>query len=229
MRWINSSIELVEPINAKEILQKLELALRNCYKSEDKIEEGSAEKIISSCITRGHESPLEHASITYRVICDRGVSHEWVRHRIASYSQESSRYCNYNKGKFGNELTFIYPFWYNKVPKINNGAIFTQLNDEQLQYFLYWKALYNECQSIEKAYMQMIIDGAKPDIARAVLPNCLKTEIVCTMNIRELRNFFKLRTSKAAHPDIRKLAIQLFKLLCDSGLSILFKDIQIEE
>lgn len=229
MRWINSSVELLEPINAKSILRKLELALRNCYKSEDKIEEGSAEKIISSCIARGHESPLEHVSITYRVVCDRGVSHEWVRHRLASYSQESSRYCNYNKGKFGSELTFIYPFWYNKVPEINQGAIFTQLNDEQLQYFLYWKTLYNECSSIEKSYMQMIADGAKPDIARAILPNCLKTEIVCTMNIRELRNFFKLRTSQFAHPDIRKLAIELLNLLRDAGLGVLFADIEVGE
>ena len=229
MRWIDSNIELVEPINASVILNKLELALRNCYKSEDKIEDGSAERIIQSCIARGHESPLEHASITYRVICDRGVSHEWIRHRLASYSQESTRYCSYNKGKFGSELTFIYPFWYEKVPKINEGLIFSQLSDEQIKYFLYWKTLYNECQLIEQSYMQLIQDGAKPDIARAILPNCLKTEIVCTMNIRELRTFFKLRTSKAAHPDIRKLAIQLFKILCNSGLSILFEDIQIEE
>ena len=185
--------------------------------------------MIRSCINRGHESILEHASITYRVICDRGVGYEWIRHRLASYSQESTRYCSYNKGKFGSELIFIYPFWYEKVPKINEGLIFSQLSDEQIKYFLYWKTLYNECQLIEQSYMQLIQDGAKPDIARAILPNCLKTEIVCTMNIRELRTFFKLRTSKAAHPDIRKLAIQLFKILCNSGLSILFEDIQIEE
>ena len=228
MRWIDSRVELLEPIDAPAILRKLELALRNCYKSEDKIEEGSAERIISSCITRGHESPMEHASITYRVICDRGVSHEWVRHRIASYSQESTRYCNYNKGKFNSELTFIYPYWHKDLPPINEFRYDELTKDQQIKLD-WWSILNSSCRDIEMHYRMLIERGAAPEAARALLPNCLKTEIVCTMNIRELRNFFKLRTTKFAHPDIRKLAIELLSLLRQNGLGVLFNDITVEE
>ena len=228
MRWIDSRVELLEPIDAPAILRKLELALRNCYKSEDKIEEGSAERIISSCIARGHESPLEHAAITYRVICDRGVSHEWVRHRIASYSQESTRYCNYNKGKFNSELTFIYPYWHKDLPPINEFR-YDELTKDQQTKLDWWSILNSSCRDIEMHYRMLIERGAAPEAARALLPNCLKTEIVCTMNIRELRNFFKLRTTKFAHPDIRKLAIELLSLLRQNGLGVLFNDIMVEE
>ena len=227
MRWINSRVELVEPINASAMLKKIELALRNCYKSEDKIEDGSAERIIRSCLKRGHESPMEHAPITYRVVCDRGVSHEWVRHRLASYSQESTRYCNYNKNKFGNELTFIYPYWYKDIADINKFKLIDELSEDKQQKLQWWSLINSSCQDAETHYRMLIEEGAAPDIARAILPNCLKTEIVCTMNIRELRNFFKLRTSPAAHGDIRKLAIELLQLLRDSGLSVLFEDIEV--
>ena len=228
MRWIDSRVELLEPIDAPAILRKLELALRNCYRSEDKIEEGSAERIISSCIARGHESPMEHASSTYRVICDRGVSHEWVRHRIASYSQESTRYCNYNKGKFNSELTFIYPYWHKDLPPINEFRYDELTKDQQIKLD-WWSILNSSCRDIEMHYRMLIERGAAPEAARALLPNCLKTEIVCTMNIRELRNFFKLRTTKFAHPDIRKLAIELLSLLRQNGLGVLFNDITVEE
>lgn len=227
MRWIDSRVELLEPIDAPAILRKLELALRNCYKSEDKIEEGSAERIISSCIARGHESPMEHAAITYRVICDRGVSHEWVRHRIASYSQESTRYCNYNKGKFNSELTFIYPYWHKDLPPINEFR-YDELTKDQQTKLDWWSILNSSCRDIEMHYRMLIERGAAPEAARAILPNCLKTEIVCTMNIRELRTFFKLRTTKFAHPDIRKLAIELLSLLRQNGLGVLFNDIEAE-
>lgn len=226
MRWINSRVELVEPIDASAILKKIEKACRTCYQSLDLIQEGSAEKLIRSCINRGHESILEHSAITYRVICDRGVSHEWVRHRIASYSQESTRYCNYNKGKFGSELTFIYPYWYKDITNIGN-FIFNDLTEDQKKKVQWWNSLTSACLSIEDNYHTLIEDGAPPDVARAILPNCLKTEIVCTMNIRELRNFFKLRTSPAAHGDIRKLAIELLQLLRENGLSIFFEDIEV--
>lgn len=227
MRWINSRIELVEPIDASAILKKIELACRNCYKSEDKIEEGSAERIISSCIARGHESVLEHGNITYRVIADRGVLAEWTRHRIASYSVESTRYCNYTKDKFGSELTFIYPFWYKEMPSIDK-FMYKDLTNSQKQKLDWWSLLNSSCRDIEMHYKMLIEKGAPPDVARAILPNCLKTEIVCTMNIRELRNFFKLRTSNRAHGDIRKLAIELLQMLRDSGLSVLFEDIEVE-
>ena len=227
MRWINSSIKLEDEINSKQILQKIEKACRTCYQSLDLIQEGSAEKLIRSCINRGHESILEHSAITYRVICDRGVSHEWVRHRIASYSQESTRYCNYNKGKFGSELTFIYPYWHKDLPPINEFR-YDELTKDQQTKLDWWSLLNSSCRDIETHYNMLIKDGAPPDVARAILPNCLKTEIVCTMNIRELRNFFKLRTSNRAHGDIRKLAIELLQILRDSGLSILFKDIEVK-
>lgn len=226
MRWINSSIKLEDEINSKQILQKIEKACRTCYQSLDLIQEGSAEKLIRSCINRGHESVLEHGNITYRVVCDRGVLAEWTRHRIASYSVESTRYCNYNKGKFGSELTFIYPYWYKDITNIGN-FIFNDLTEDQKKKVQWWNSLTSACLSIEDNYYTLIEDGAPPDVARAILPNCLKTEIVCTMNIRELRNFFKLRTSPAAHGDIRKLAIDLLQLLRENGLSIFFEDIEV--
>ena len=227
MRWINSSIKLEDEINSKQILQKIELACRTCYQSLDLIQEGSAEKLIRSCIDRGHESILEHAAITYRVICDRGVLAEWTRHRIASYSVESTRYCNYNKGKFGSELTFIYPYWHKDLPPINEFH-YDKLTRDQQTKLDWWSTLNSSCRDIEMHYKMLIEKGAPPDVARAILPNCLKTEIVCTMNIRELRNFFKLRTSNRAHGDIRKLAIELLQMLRDSGLSVLFEDIEVE-
>ena len=141
MRWINSSVKLEDEINSKQILQKIEKACRTCYQSLDLIQEGSAEKLIKSCIDRGHESILEHAAITYRVICDRGVSHEWVRHRIASYSQESTRYCNYNKGKFNSELTFIYPYWHKDLPPINEFRYDELTKDQQIK--LDWWSILN--------------------------------------------------------------------------------------
>ena len=226
MRWINSSIKLEDEINSKQILQKIEKACRTCYQSLDLIQEGSAEKLIRSCINRGHESILEHGNITYRVVCDRGVLAEWTRHRIASYSVESTRYCNYNKGKFGSELTFIYPYWHKDLPPINEFR-YDELTKDQQTKLDWWSTLNSSCRDIEMHYKMLIEDGAPPDVARAILPNCLKTEIVCTMNIRELRNFFKLRTSPAAHGDIRKLAIELLQLLRENGLSIFFEDIEV--
>lgn len=227
MRWINSRVELVEPINASAILKKIEKACRTCYQSLDLIQEGSAEKLIRSCIMRGHESILEHGNITYRVVCDRGVLTQWTRHRIASYSVESTRYCNYNKGKFGSELTFIYPYWHKDLPPINEFR-YDELTKDQQTKLDWWSTLNSSCRDIEMHYRMLIENGAPPDVARAILPNCLKTEIVCTMNIRELRNFFKLRTGPAAHGDIRKLAIELLQMLRDSGLSVLFEDIEVE-
>lgn len=228
MRWINSRVELLEPIDTPAILQKIEKACRTCYQSLDLIQEGSAERLIRNCINRGHESVLEHAVITYRVICDRGVSHEWVRHRLASYSQESTRYCNYNKGKFNSELTFIYPYWHKDLPPINEFR-YEELTKDQQTKLDWWSILNSSCLDIETHYKMLIERGATPEAARAILPNCLKTDLVCTMNIRELRNFFKLRTTKFAHPDIRKLAIELLSLLRQNGLGVLFNDIVVEE
>mgnify|MGYP002528520719 CR=1 FL=1 len=141
-------------------------------------------------IKRGHEAVLEHCSFTVKFICDRGVSHEIVRHRMASYCQESTRYCNYGKGKFGEEITVIEPcFW----PEGSD---------------LYW-AWKNACLISEQCYFSLLKSGATPQEARSVLPNSLKTEVVMTANIREWRHFLKLRCSPAAHPQMREVALIL--------------------
>ena len=214
-KWILPYATIDEEIDAKAIIKKVERACRTCYRSEDKIEEGSAERLIRSCIKRGHHSILEHGSITFRIVCDRGVTHEIVRHRIASYSQESTRYCNYSQEKFGNELTFVYPSW---TPETANEKSTCPK----------WLLLQEACDRIEKLYFGMLNNGAKPEDARALLPNCLRTELVMTMNIRELRHFLKLRLSKAAHPDIRVIAAQMLEILNIVGLGIFFEDIEVE-
>lgn len=176
--------------SAEDILCSIEKYGRVCYKSESKITEDSSQSFIQRILKSGHESVIEHEKITVKIICDRGVTHEIVRHRIASYSQESTRYCNYCKEKFGSELTFIRPFFWQK-------------DSEQ------YKIWQEEMHSIEKTYNKLISLGSKPEEARSVLPNSLKTEIVVTMNLREWRHFFKLRTNPRAHPQMREIAIPL--------------------
>lgn len=191
MKIIEPSFVIEDEIDAKKIMAGIERAGRTCYKSESNISDGSAEKFISNILKRGHESVLEHEKITVRIICDRGVTHEIVRHRIASYSQESTRYCNYSKDRFGSELTFIKPcFW-------NNDS------ENERECFEIWK---ESMANVEKNYNKLIKLGAKPEEARSILPNSLKTEIVVTMNLREWRHFFRLRTDVAAHPQIRQIA-----------------------
>ena len=214
-KWIIPYATIDEDIDAQAIIKKVERACRTCYRSEDKIEEGSAERLIRSCIKRGHHSILEHGNITFRIVCDRGVSHEIVRHRVAAYSQESTRYCNYSQDRFGNELTFVYPSW---LPEDKNEQ---SINTK-------WLLLQEACDRIEKLYFGMLTNGAKPEEARALLPNCLRTELVMTMNIRELRHFIKLRLSRAAHPDIRVIAAQMLDILRMVGLGIFFEDIEVE-
>ncbi len=205
MKEIRPSFEIMDDINGAKILQKLERCGRVCYKSEDKITEGSAEKFIGMILKSGHESVLEHEKLTVKFVCDRGVTHEIVRHRIASYSQESTRYCNYSKDKFGNELTFIRPcFW----------------ADDSEEYAV-WKQAMEE---IEKSYVKLISLGAKPEEARSILPNSLKTEIVCTMNLREWRHFFRLRTAERAHPQIREISVALLDEL-KKRIPVIFDDI----
>lgn len=213
-RWVHSSVKPIEPIDAKAILHKIEYACRTCYRSEDKITDTSAEQLIRNCIKRGHESVLEHASISFEIICDRGVSHELVRHRMASYSQESTRYCNYTKDKFNNELEFVLPWWTCESEDLG-----------EREKSLWWDILNELCFNAEEAYKALIANGATPDVARSVLPNCLRTKVVMTMNIRELRHFLRLRLSKAAHPDIRYIAWLIYQLLIKCGLSILFEDL----
>lgn len=207
MKIIEPSFEILDKVNGMEVLQKIELCGRVCYKSESRITEDSAIKFVRNILNSGHESVLEHEKITVRIVCDRGVSHEIVRHRIASYSQESTRYCNYSKDGFGNELTFIRPlFWKDNRQQMTN-----------------WE---RSMADMEHDYIQAIQAGATPQEARSVLPNSLKTEIIVTMNLREWRHFFKLRTSSKAHPQMREISIPLlaaFKTL----IPVVFDDIEV--
>ena len=193
--------------SGEKILKNIERFGRVCYKSEDKITPDSAERFIRAIVKSGHESVIEHEKISVRIVCDRGVTHEIVRHRIASYSQESTRYCNYADDKFGNELTFIKPcFW-----------------QESDSAYLIWK---EQMQAVEDVYIRLIDSGVTPEQARTVLPNSLKTEIIVTMNLREWRHFFKLRTSAAAHPQIREIAISLLDEM-KQLLPPVFSDIEV--
>lgn len=207
-----ADVEIISDDQYDAMLKKIERIGRVCYKSEDKITDGSAEKFIRGIIKRGHESVIEHESISVRFICDRGVSHEIVRHRIASYSQESTRYCNYAQEKYGNQITCI---------DIATGFQY-DLNDEndRKKYDVWVEAMENA----EKSYFKLIELGATPQEARSVLPNSLKTEIVVTMNIRGWRNFFKLRAANAAHPQIREVSNMLLKLFAER-YPVFFEDL----
>jgi len=180
----------------------IERAGRTCYKSEKPCPDcgGYADKSCMTCvgrsnefvrmlIERGHEAMIEHATATFKFICDRGVTHELVRHRLASFGQESTRYCNYNKKKFGAEITILQP----------DG-----LTDQQ------WERRKKVLEYIEHLYLEEIGEGLNPQIACGVLPICLKTEIITTANFREWRHILKLRTSKAAHPQIRQMMGQVY-------------------
>ena len=166
-------------------LQIIEAAGRICYKSEDKITTDSAEDFVRKIVARGHEAVIEHASASFRIVTDRGISHEIVRHRIASYCQESTRYCNYANTRFGREISVIEP------PK---------MDERQREAWLYG------CEAAEEAYFRMLEAGATPQIARAVLPTCLKTELIMTANFREWRHFLKLRLAAGAHPQVVEVA-----------------------
>ena len=195
---INASIEIMDSPDYTDVLRKIERSGRVCYKSEDRITPDSAEQFVRSVIKRGHESVLEHVSLSVRVVCDRGVSHEIVRHRIASYSQESTRYCNYTAGKFGGHITVIDPatgFGWN----LDNEADAKK-----------WKIWHSAMYAADLYYSELIAAGATAQEARTVLPNSLKTEIVMTMNLREWRHFFRLRCDKAAHPQMQEVA----KMIC---------------
>ncbi len=191
MNIIKPRYVIEQELNEGEMLKAIERAGRTCYKSENLVSEESAKKFVTNILKLGHESVIEHEKITVRIICDRGVSHEIVRHRIASYSQESTRYCNYCNDRFGNELTFIEP------------CFFSSDSQEDIKNKQIW---LDTMDMIEKNYNMLIENGAKPEEARAILPNSLKTEIVVTMNLRAWRHFFKLRADKSAHPQIREIA-----------------------
>lgn len=208
MQAIKPYTQIFPDFDGQKILQKIELIGRKCYKSEDLIQEESAEKFVAGLIKRGHEAMLEHASITVLFVVDRGISHEIVRHRMASYAQESTRYCNYSKDKFGKEITVIIPPYLNYK---SEG----------------WNAWVEEMKSAEKAYFAMLDAGHTAQEARAVLPHGLKTELVMTANLREWRHFFKLRAANktgAAHPQMLEVTRPLLDEL-KQLVPVVFDDI----
>lgn len=212
MKIIKPKIEIISNNDYESMLNKIEQIGRVCYKSEDKIAEGTAERFINSIIKRGHESVIEHESITVRVICDRGVTHEIVRHRIASYSQESTRYCNYMQDKFSNQIACV---------DISTGFHYDMNNEQDLKKFETWVEAM-EC--AEKYYFKLLELGAKPEEARSILPNSLKTELMMTMNLREWRHFFILRTSKRAHPQMIEVAEMILQEFVNR-YPLFFKDL----
>ena len=207
MRIIAPSTEILTPLDGETILRHLELCGRVCYKSENRITPESAENFVRGIIALKHEAVLEHYSFSVRFIVDRGVSHEIVRHRLASYCQESTRYCNYSGDRFGNEITVIKPYF---LTEGTNG----------------YKKWAEACETAEREYFTLLEWGCTPQEARAVLPNSLKTELIMTANLREWRHFFKLRTSPAAHPQMYEVTIPLLKEVQEK-IPVVFEDLEV--
>jgi thymidylate synthase (FAD) len=204
LKIIKPKVFIESKFNSGKLLKNLERYGRVCYKSENKITPNSARKFLATILKSGHESVIEHEKITVRVICDRGVTHEIVRHRIGSYSQESTRYCNYKS----RGIKAIKPFFFTDKKK----------------YKVWLKAMI-DC---ETAYNKLIELGANPQEARSVLPNSLKTEIIITYNLREWRHFFKLRCSRKAHPQMREIAISLLRKF-QNRIPVIFDNFMITE
>lgn len=189
MKIIEPSIE-VEDYNPLLIMKNIERACRTCYRSEDKISENSYKNLLKNCINRGHESVLEHEKITIRMICDIGVYKDLTRHRFASFSIESTRYCAYNKDKFGNEIKFIRP---------------CNIEEDTILYDL-WEDAMTE---VEYNYIMMSNNGATPDQMRMILPHSTAALVTMTANIREWKHILELRCSSHAHPAVQQILIPL--------------------
>lgn len=222
MNKIKASYEILSPISEGGIkeLQHIEKIGRVCYKSEDYITEDgeSARKFVAMLIRNGHEAMIEHSFLSVKFTVDRGVSHELVRHRIASFAQESTRYCNYAKDKFGAECAFI-----DLEPGIMLDNKMKKMSGEEIALVMAeWTSAMEDA---ERHYMRLLELGATPQIARAVLPNSTKTEITVSANYREWRNFFKLRVPADVHPQMREVTIPLLKEL-KGMIPVIFDDIE---
>lgn len=222
MRIIKPSFKIIACLAYP--LKLIEKAGRTCYKSEKKdITDISSRDFAAKMLKSGHHSVIEHSFMSVQIICDRGVSHEIVRHRLASYSQESTRYCNYTKEKFGGHITFIRPSFFPEIP----CDVYEDNNDVQLvgnnssQAVLCW---LQSMLASESHYNFLVKQGCSAQEARSVLPNSLKTELVMTANLREWRHFFTLRTAKPAHPQMREIAIPMLKEFRNL-IPVLFDDI----
>ena len=223
MNKIKATYEILTSVSEGGIreLQHIEKIGRVCYKSEDYITEDgeSAKKFVAMLIRNGHEAMIEHSFLSVKFTVDRGVSHELVRHRIASFAQESTRYCNYAKDKFGAECAFI-----DLEPGIMLDNKMKKMSAEEIALVLAeWKSAMEDA---ERHYMKLLELGATPQIARAVLPNSTKTEITVSANYREWRNFFKLRVPADVHPQMREVTIPLLKEL-KGMIPVIFDDIEV--
>ena len=201
---VKSSFEILTPVDADFVLRHIENCGRTCYQSFDKKDETSHLRFLKHIISRHHESVIEHFSVSVKFTMDRAIANELVRHRLASFSQESTRYCCYAKEKFGNEITVIKPV----------------MLEENTPAYHTWK---NSMDIIEKSYLDMLKQGQTPETARSVLPCCLKTQIVVSANLREWKHIFSMRCSEAAHPDIRFLMRDL-KAEFQKRIPIIFDD-----
>ena len=199
MKIIEPIAFLMNDFDGAEVMKFLEKCGRTAYQSAKNITNDSAEKFIRNLIKRGHESVLEHFSATFKIICDRGVMAELTRHRLVSFTIESTRFNDYSKG----ELTFIRPNFF---------------DDRQYDVWLW------AMDTAESNYKKTRERGATPEQARAILPNSLKTEIIMTCNLREWRHILKLRTAKDAHPQMRQVAEMILAAL-KRKLPVIFEDI----
>lgn len=204
MKIIKPLIE-VEDYDGIRIMKNIERACRTCYRSEGMITDDSYKRLLTNCLNRGHESVLEHEKITVRMTCDIGVYKDLTRHRFGSFSIESTRYCNYGKDKFDNEIKFIDP-----------------CNMDEKELFNEW---YSACTEIEQRYLKMAELGATPDQMRMILPHSTAAQVTMTCNIREWRHILTLRCSQAAHPAIRQILIPLL-LKFKKDMPELFSDIE---
>lgn len=217
MQLVNSSVEFLW--HTAQPLKIIERAGRTCYKSEHRITKNSATKFVQMLLSREHEAMIEHASASYKFTCDRGVSHEIVRHRLFSFAQESTRYCNYKGG-----VTFIIPPWVKSIRPGTYKKLYKRWNHIAESSYIWLKDMLAQ----EQVYKELLDLGHAPQEARAVLPNSLKTEIVVTGNLREWRHFFKLRCAHSAHPQIREIAQMTLRDI-RSRIPVVFDNLKIRQ
>ena len=205
---VSPKVEILTPLDGEAILKHIELCARNCYKSEDKITEDSAKLMIHKLLELGHEAMIEHFQFTVKLTCDLGAYKDLTRHRHVSFAIESTRYCNYSKGKYGNELSVIKP---------------CHIQEGTPEYKLWLETM----QIVEKNYNAMAKLGCKPDQLRMLLPHSIKADVVMTANLREWRYIFKLRCSSAAHPTVQEIMKMLLHKV-QKEIPIVFDDIHFD-
>lgn len=230
MKLIKPKVEILDQLNERAVIDRIATVARTCYKSENVRTADKDYALVKRLIDSKHDAMLEFVDVTVKFTTDTGISHELVRHRMASYAQESSRYCNYSKDKFSNELTFIIPSWLD-IPEgnysqwdgdwVNMDKMKINLPHDNEKAVCNW---LHTLRDVELTYRLLTNKGWTAEQARSVLPKSIKTEINMKANLREWRHFFRLRCSKHAHPDMRVLALDLLKQMHDK-LPTIFEDI----